>query len=227
MSLRRMLEKLALRIRRPPRSARDVVPDYAEYLRLQREEYLSHESEVERWAEGQRRFIKTAFDRVPRSARVLDCASGDGVGLDALRALGFPTLVGVDLSPAKVARARMRGFQVEEADMHDLSRFEDGSFDAVLSSHTLEHAYEPGRVVLELRRLLSAGGLLFVVLPYPDRGTRNDRAHAAKYEIGTHDDDGGARAARYLAERGFEVLERRLDTFREPELWLFLRKLGE
>jgi len=224
MSIRRFLNKLRLRFRTPPRTARDLIPDYEEYLRLQREEFLSHESEVERWVEGQRRFVEYAFRGKSRDLRVLDCACGDGVGLEALCALGFHDPVGVELSAGKARRARDRGFRVEELDMHDLTRLEAESFGAILSSHTLEHAYDPVGVLAEFHRLLQPGGALEVVLPYPDPGPRNERAHTAKYELGTDRDDGGEFTTRFFLERGFELIGRRQDSFREPELWLSLRR---
>jgi SAM-dependent methyltransferase len=224
MSLRRLARKIRLFFRKPPRSARDLVSSYDEYLRLQRDRHLSHESEVNRWAEGQRRFVATAFSAAPRDARVLDCGCGDGVGLEALRSLGFEKIAGVELSPLKAARARRLGFRVEELDMHDLSLFGDGAFQAILCSHALEHAYDPGLVLKELHRLLSPGGTLHVVLPYPDPGPRNELAHTAKYELGTDRDDGGEIATRFFLERGFDLISSRRDAFREPELWLMLRK---
>jgi SAM-dependent methyltransferase len=225
MSLRRLLRKLKLKLRRPPERASDLVGDYGEYLRLQREEHSSHEADVDRWAEGLRRFVRIAFEDVDPGARVLDCACGDGVGLAALRELGFRGPVGVELSREKAARARSSGFRVEERDMHDLSVLDDESFDAVLSSHTLEHAFEPGRVLAELRRVLVTGGALLVVLPYPDPGARNELAHTAKYELGTHRDDGAAAVTRYFTERGFELVSLRFDAVREPEVWMFFKKI--
>jgi SAM-dependent methyltransferase len=201
-----------------------LIPEYAEYLRVQQEEFRSHESEVERWAEGQRRFVEYAFRGKPLDLRLLDCACGDGVGLEALRALGFRDPIGVELSAGKARRARDRGFRVEELDMHDLTKFEAGSFGAILSSHTLEHAYDPVAVLAEFHRLLQAGGTLEVVLPYPDPGARNERAHTAKYELGTDRDDGGDFTTRFFLERGFELVARRQDSFREAELWLSLQR---
>ena len=227
MSLRRLLRKARLFFRREPKSARDVVPDYAEYLRLQREEYLSHESEVPRWVEGQRRFVEETFATLERSARVLDCGCGDGVGLEALRRMGFQGLAGVELSRPKADRARALGFPVEERDMHDLSVLEAGSFDAVLCSHALEHAHDAARVLREIRRVLSPSGMLHLVLPYPDPGPRNERAHAAKYELGTHVADGGEKVSRFIGNQGFEIVLRRQDGFREPELWIVARKAAE
>lgn len=223
MSLRRLLRKIRLRLRRAPRRASDVVRSYAEYLRLQREEYLSHEADVARWAEGLRRFVAEGFREISRSARVLDCACGDGVGLEALRAQGFADVLGVELSAEKAGRARALGFEVLECDLHDLSSLATASFDVVLSSHTLEHAYDPGRALVELRRVLKPGGTLLLVLPYPDPGARNELAHVGKYELGTHREDGGASVAAYIAGRGFEIVSLRQDAYREPELWITAR----
>ena len=222
MSIRRLLRKLRLRFRRRPRTAEDLLPDYGEYLRLQRDEYLSHESEVERWAEGQRRFLALAFEALPRESRILDCGCGDGVGLEALRRLGFRDPTGFDLSAEKGARARALGFRVEVGDMHDPGPLEGGLFDAILCSHTLEHAHEPGKVLDTFRRALGPGGKLFVVLPYPDPGERNELAHAAKYELGTDIDDDAASVKRFFTLRNWTIEASRRDSFREPEIWLSL-----
>ncbi len=225
MSFRRLLRKLKLLVRRSPERASDLVHNYGEYLRLQREEHLSHEADVPAWAEGLRRFVRAAFQDIDRGARVLDCACGDGIGLATLREMGFKDPVGIELAREKAIRARTLGFRVHEHDMHQLTELADASFDAVLSSHTLEHAYEPTRALAELHRVLVPAGLLRVVLPYPDPGPRNELAHTAKYELGTALADGAATVTRFFTERGFALGERRFDSGREPEVWLFLRKV--
>lgn len=224
MSLRRLFRQLYLRLRRSPERASDIVASREEYLRLQRQVYLSHEADVPAWSDGLRRFTRIAVADISRTARVLDCAAGDGVALDELRTLGFVDAMGVELAPEKVARARALGLRVEELDMHDLRLFADASFDLVLSSHTLEHAYQPAQVLGELRRVLAPRGALRVVLPYPDPGARNELAHTAKYELGTHLDDNGATLSKFFVERGFHLESSRRDSTRESEIWLFLRR---
>lgn len=202
----------------------DIVKDYGEYLRLQREEYFGFESEHPHWREGQKRYIDAMLSGLPRETPIADIACGDGVGLCHLRALGFTSVVGVELQPEKAARAEKTGARVLRTDMHDLSALGDGTLGVVYSSHSLEHAYRPAAVIAEFRRILRDDGLLFVVLPYPDTGTGNDRAHGAKYELRTNRLDGGRGVLEYFAENGFVAIDQRFDSFREPEIWLVLQK---
>lgn len=224
MSWRRFLNKLRRSFRRRPQSAGGVVRSYDEYLRLQRDTFLSFESEVPAWVDGQRRFLEAVLENVPRSARILDCACGDGVGLSVLRAMGFVDVVGVELSMEKAERARSGGFPVVECDMHHLDDFEEATFAAVVCSHTLEHAYDPARVLGEFHRLLSPAGGLYVVLPFPDTGHRNERAHVGKFALGTDHDDGGEAVRHFCAANGFRTMSWSLETVREPEIWLCLER---
>jgi SAM-dependent methyltransferase len=101
--------------------------------------------------------------------------------------------------------------------------FDPLSLDIVYSSHTLEHAYWPDKVVKEFHRILKLDGKLFVVLPYPDSGN-NAEAHGAKYELGTTTDDGGAAVMTYFTKRGFSLEFVKAESFREPEIWLEMKK---
>ncbi len=138
--------------------------------------------------------------------------------------MGFSSVVGVELSREKAARARRSGFPVVLADMHDLGCFRDGAFDVIVCSHTLEHASDPGRVLMQFHRLLVAEGMLHVVLPYPDPGHRNELAHVGKYELGTHLDDEGRTLGGFFERRGFRVASHRFDSERESEIWLRLER---
>ena len=99
---------------------------------------------------------------------------GCGVGrLTRALAPHFARCVGVDISPTMIATAKelSRGLDncewvVNAAD--DLRRFDDGSFDLVLSHLVLQHV--PTRAAIltlvgELGRILAPGGLLIVQLP--------------------------------------------------------------
>jgi len=108
----------------------------------------------------------------PAAQRVLDAGCGTGNYLAALRGR-VGELVGLDLSPRMVARARhkLRGqAQVVRADMRELP-FADATFDGVLANMVLHHLDQtvgdapfPGadRFLVEVNRVLRSGGVLLM-----------------------------------------------------------------
>ncbi len=194
-----------------------------EYREVQLVRHKSHEADNSRWREGQRRFVGAWLTPYLRDRSILDIACGDGCGLEFLRGLEFSKVVGVEWEAGKAERARAHGFPVHVADMHDLSEvFPDDTFDVVYSSHTLEHALHPEKVLREFRRILKPSGDLILVLPYPDPGEDNMDAHCGKVALGTHLKDDAATLIKTLDHAGFDVKDRRYDDFREPEIWLRL-----
>lgn len=154
---------------------------------------------------------------IKQSDLILDCACGDGIGLEELRNLGFKA-IGVDLAEAKLDRARRKNLNVSNSDMHDLTIFDDDHFDVIICSHTLEHAYDPFKVIDNFRRILKMNGLLFIVLPYPDLSDNID-VHIAKDILGTSDPVGGENKIQtFFEQKGFEIFEKCFDKFREPEV---------
>lgn len=207
-----------------PKSYNDIVNSYDKYLFFQNNKYCSHESENAKWKEGQQRYLNLQFAGIKRDLKIIDIACGDGVGLRHLRYMGFKNLMGVELNKTKASLALESGFNVINVDMHNLHNIENNEFDVVYSSHTLEHAYEPVKVVKEFKRILRKTGLLVIVLPYPDTNILNDKAHGGKYELGTNVTDNGMSVVRFFTEMGFDLIKKEYDSFREPEIWLTLRK---
>jgi SAM-dependent methyltransferase len=101
--------------------------------------------------------------------RVLDLACGDGRHLAAFSSLGI-SAVGVDLSDALLARARVRGLIVVRADLRSLP-FRSAAFDHATSFFTsfgyFETEEENLHVLREAARVLRGGGRL--LLDVPDR----------------------------------------------------------
>jgi SAM-dependent methyltransferase len=134
-----------------------------ELERLARDRYARIEFEVT-W-----RFLSEVLPAAPPGARVLDAGSGPGRYAVALGQAGHRVTL-LDLSPhcLELAEewARLAGVegQIEdmvEADVRDLSRWPDESFDAVLLLGPLYHllsARERRRCVLEAHRVLKPGG---------------------------------------------------------------------
>ena len=78
--------------------------------------------------------------------RVLDLGSGEGFGAAILASVARE-VVGADIDAAAVEHARLRygrpGLSYETASALDLSRFERGSFDAVVAFEMIEHVAGP------------------------------------------------------------------------------------
>jgi len=100
-----------------------------------------------------------------RGKRILEAGCGSGYALELLsRELSPSRLVGFDLMPEQIERARARNVPSAEVHIGDITRIAepDGSFDAAFVFGILHHV--PGwRVALrELARVLAPGGVLCV-----------------------------------------------------------------
>jgi len=103
-----------------------------------------------------------AAERLPAGALVLDLGTGPGLLPEELvRACPGLTVVGVDLAPEMVARARSRfpgttGLRFELGDVAALP-FGDGSADLVISSLSLHHWDRPEAGLAGVVRVLRPG----------------------------------------------------------------------
>ncbi len=124
-----------------------------------------HAAYLDRWKEAAR-FI-------PNGARVLDIGGGNL----------FPALVEffeerqfhytyIDVDPSCVdgARALTDSMDLRGASFHhgynDSLPFADNAFDAVFSSHCLEHSYDLNKTFAEVHRVLDQGGNLLMAVPF-------------------------------------------------------------
>jgi SAM-dependent methyltransferase len=104
--------------------------------------------------------------RDPRTLRLLELGCGAGRMTRPLAEV-FGEVVGVDVSPEMVARARARlagipNARVEVNSGTDLAAFADGSFDVCFSFIVLQHIPDRAiveRYVAEMARLLRPGGV--------------------------------------------------------------------
>ena len=77
---------------------------------------------------------------------------------------GITNVVGIDLFSESQ--------DIFVMDMHEMT-FQDGRFDIVYSSHSLEHSYDPNKVVREIIRVARPNALIAIEVPvhYEVRGT--------------------------------------------------------
>ena len=104
--------------------------------------------------------------RGPPRGRLLDVGCGDGAFLRSMRDLGWD-VAGLETDPRAAAVARGRGLEVIERPIEPESVPED-AFDAVTTSHVIEHVIDPVRALEACRRALRPGGFLAVVTPNAD-----------------------------------------------------------
>jgi len=107
--------------------------------------------------------------RLGRGRSVLDLGCGPGYGTWLMAANGAERVVGVDRAAAKARQAErlcagLRGCAVLVADAQRLP-FAARSFGMVTCFEVIEHVPEPERLLAELRRVLTADGVLLLTTP--------------------------------------------------------------
>ncbi len=103
--------------------------------------------------------------------RVLDVGCGTGIAAAAADAAGAE-VVGLDGAPGMIdiARRDVPGVEFQVGDFNALP-FEDGAFDAVISSHALLFAGDRVAALREWRRVCRRGGRLSLSVPGPEERT--------------------------------------------------------
>ncbi len=154
---------------------------------------------------------------------VLEVAVGTGLMFEEiLRANPSGRNVGVDLTDAMLARARLRAARTAKGTRFELSvgdayalRAPDGSFDLLVNNYMFDLLPEPdfGRVLTEFHRVLRPGGRLALV-----NMTKGDRWYesAAEWVFRVRPQwMGGCRGVLlepYVRDAGFEHIERSIVT---------------
>ena len=111
--------------------------------------------------------------------RVLDLACGPGNLTARVAPLVLPggAVVGVDLAPGMIERARRRRITGATFEVMDIERldFPDASFDAALCGHGLQFVPDLGRALAEARRVLRSRARFTASLPVgsPSQGVQD------------------------------------------------------
>ncbi len=100
----------------------------------------------------------------------LGCGLGHLLGLlqDDFHCIGID-LIDYSIEQTKINAPKAEAYQMS-AD--DLSRFETGTFSAVVALHLVEHLPDPTQTIREVSRLLKPGGLWLFATPHPDYAFR-------------------------------------------------------
>lgn len=95
--------------------------------------------------------------------RLLEVGCGDGTKLAVLDELGW-MVEGIDFDPNAVASAKSKGLDVKVGGLEE-QRYADASFDAVVSTHVVEHVADVRAMFAEALRVLKPGGHFVAYTP--------------------------------------------------------------
>lgn len=113
--------------------------------------------------------LKNAIDLlspfVDKSLPFLDIGGRDDWFLSYLTKIGFSNLTSIDISPLSVKLLRRKGFKAYEADIYDMSIFEDNKFNTITAIHIIEHCPEPEIAINEIFRILAKNGITYLEVP--------------------------------------------------------------
>jgi SAM-dependent methyltransferase len=138
--------------------------------------------------------------------RVLDVGCGRGDLGAALISQGWH-VDGVDPSAGAVEFARARGVDAQSGTLETVA-YDDGSFDAVVMRHSLEHVPDPLGDLKRIHRLLKPGGLLLIALPNFDSWERRRFGRSWFHlDLPRHRTHFGPKSLRLALEKsGFDVV---------------------
>lgn len=160
---------------------------------------------------------------VSKDSKVIDIGCANGTGMLHMHTQGFEEVYGIDINVKKVEIAWALGLRADVYDTRDLRSYKE--YDIIWCSHAFEHSFNPGHDIKVMKSILSDEGTIFMILPYPDL-TENSIAHSASTELGLRIDDLGISVWKWFEKRGLRVVHMRMDSFREPEIWIALVKKG-
>jgi len=148
------------------RLAKGKPADYREYLEVQRRRTLSKRENDP--GVGARELVGKVLEHsaIPSESSVLCVGCRNPYELDLFAQAGVRDVVGIDLVSHRP--------DILVMDMHAME-FGDDRFDAVYASHSLEHAYDVERVVMEIARVARPGAVVGIEVPLGPGSSDADR----------------------------------------------------
>lgn len=106
--------------------------------------------------------VSKTMDGMPKG-KVLDIGCGTGEYLKLLKEHGWD-ICGIDVNPDAITQAKKRRVKAFCGELHE-AEFPSGFFDLIVMKHSLEHLYDPVRVLEEVYRILKKSGRIMIEVP--------------------------------------------------------------
>ena len=136
-----------------------------------------------------RKLLHTKFRESKLAHQLLDGLRGLEIGASIHNPFGLKTL-NVDFSDDYTTVFKQEEFRLFKAfqPVHivacgDNLPFKDNSVDFVISSHVIEHFYDPVKTIKEWLRVSRVGGYVFMIVPHKERTFDKDRPRTSIAEI--------------------------------------------
>jgi len=156
---------------------RVVVEDFDSYVKSQEE--IHNIKDDLRHVRRNKEVIDEALKINKNIKSILDIGCREALTQDICDEIGVDFL-GVDVSEKSVNYAKSKGRNVMVGDAHSLSDAVKEKYDFILSVHSLEHCYDPVRVINECKKCLNKNGLVGIRVPV-QKDISNQPAHFSIY----------------------------------------------
>jgi SAM-dependent methyltransferase len=111
--------------------------------------------------------LKNLEELVPEKSRVADLGCGAGDVISHLRDTKNAVCTGYDFSERAIEIIKQKGFDGTVVDLRNFSpNGESGSFDVVVSTHTIEHLQDDHGLISAMKKLSRPGGKVVIVTPW-------------------------------------------------------------
>lgn len=133
----------------------------------QYEELYHNEELTNWWFVARRDMLLKLFEQyeIPKDAKILDIGCAGAVFLLELKKLGYTNLHALDYSREAVVQAKKNGLEnAHQMDGH-YPDFEEGSFDVIVASDSLEHLEKDEVALGNWYKILKKEGKAFILVP--------------------------------------------------------------
>ena len=131
------------------------------------EQLYHNEEDHNWWFVSRRNMLMKLIDKynIPKDAHILDIGCASGVFLSELQERGYKNLYALDYSAEAIEGVKKRGIPNAYVMDGHYPDFEEGKFDLIVSSDSLEHLEHDEVALKNWYKILKKGGLGFVLVP--------------------------------------------------------------